>query len=334
MTWSVTEATPRELASMSCPPSWPTLSPSDLDRQAPDVSLVARDGTELGARCSLWWRDTPRHDGHRVGAIGHYAASDDFAAASLLSAACRRLTQHDCRLAVGPMDGNTWWKYRFVVEPGTEPPFFLEPVNPEAWPLQFERAGFTPLSYYFSALNADLSVRDARLPELRARFAEREVTLRTIRLNDFDAELQRIYTVAQQAFTDNFLYTPVSFEEFAAQYRASAPLVVPALVIIAEQAGAPVGFSFSIPDLLERQSGRPARTVILKTVATLPDRARFNGLGSLMIDATHEAALSLGFTRVVHALMHESNQSLRISARTAQVMRRYALFSRPLSSSV
>jgi hypothetical protein len=331
MTWTVAAVEPRELAAIALPSSWPPLSAGAWDLHAPDLTLLARDGATVGARCSLWWRDTPPHDGVRVGAIGHYAASDDRAAAHLLDEACRVLSQH-CRLAVGPMDGNTWQKYRFVTEWGTEPPFFMEPTNPDLWPTQFAQAGFGTLAHYFSALNTDLSVRDQRLPELQARFAERGVTLRAIRMDDFETELRRIYAIAEHAFTDNVLYTPISFEQFAVQYRAGAAFVVPELVLIAEQDRIPVGFSFSVPDLLERQRGEKTRTVILKTVAALPDRSRFNGLGSLMIDATHEAARTLGFTRVVHALMHESNQSLRISARTATVMRRYALFAKPLAA--
>ena len=307
--------------------------PADRAAQhAPDLLLIARDGQQDGARCALWWRETPQLDGHRVGAIGQYEASDDSAASALLAEACRLLAERGCHLAVGPMDGNTWQKYRFVIERGTEAPFLMEPTNPESWPAHFATAGFAPLAYYFSALNADLTVRDARLPELHSRFVERKVTLRTLRMDDFEAELQRIYGVAEHAFTDNYLYTPISFDQFATQYRASAAVVVPELVIIAEQADTPVGFSFSIPDLLERQRLPQPRTVILKTVAVLPNRSRFNGLGALMIDATHVAARRLGFTRVIHALMHESNQSLRISAGTAVTIRRYALFARPLVS--
>ena len=41
------------------------------------------------------------------------------------------------------MDGDTWHSYRFVTEPGTEPPFILEPVNPSHWPTLFEALGAT-----------------------------------------------------------------------------------------------------------------------------------------------------------------------------------------------
>ena len=36
--------------------------------------------------------------------------------------------------AVGPLDGSTWRRYRLVTERGVEPPFFMEPDNPDDWP--------------------------------------------------------------------------------------------------------------------------------------------------------------------------------------------------------
>ena len=43
-------------------------------------------------------------------------------------------------MAVGPMDGSTWRRYRFITERGAEPAFFLETYNPDVWPLNFTGA--------------------------------------------------------------------------------------------------------------------------------------------------------------------------------------------------
>jgi hypothetical protein len=335
MTWTIiTWDEGTEIASVAFPAHWPPLSPEMVAQQSPDAILVAvrkSDGDMLvGARCSLWWRETPSLDGASVGTIGHYAASDDAAAAALLHAASERLREEDCEVAVGPMDGNTWRAYRFVTDPGSEPPFLMEPVNPPEWPRQFQDAQFAPLAQYMSNVNNDLSVRDSRASELTQRFAERGVTIRTLRPTEFEQELRRIYFVAERAFRDNFMYAHVPLDQFAAQYRAAESAVVPALVLMAEHEGQPVGFCFSIPDLLEQARTGKARTVILKTVAVLPERKLYGGLGALMIDMTHATARDLGFSRVIHALMHDTNQSRNISRATSTEMRRYALFSRSL----
>ena len=74
-----------------------------------------------------------------LGFVGHYAAADE--AAGRVAAGARRgaLASHGCALAVGPIDGTTWRSYRLVIEPGDRPPFFLEPQNPPDWPGPFSR---------------------------------------------------------------------------------------------------------------------------------------------------------------------------------------------------
>lgn len=42
-------------------------------------------------------------------------------------------------------------------------------------------------------------------------------------------------------------------------------------------------------------------------------------------------ARALGFTRAIHALMHETNKSRNLSAHYAKTIRRYTLFSKKLS---
>lgn len=335
MTWTIiTLNKAAEFSSMAFPSHWPPLAPEMVAQHSPDAMLVATHGSggelQVGARCSIWWRDTPSLDDARLGTIGHYAASDDTAAAQLLSAACIHLREEGCDLAVGPMDGNTWRAYRFVTDPGSEPPFLMEPVNPPEWPRQFQDAHFAPLALYMSNVNTDLSVRDPRAAELAQRFEERGVTVRTLHLTEFEQELRRIYFVAERAFRDNFLYTLVPLDQFVAQYRAVESAVVPELVFMAEHEGKPVGFCFSLPDLLERARTGSTRTVILKTVAVMPERTLYGGLGALMIDATHATAHAMGFSRVIHALMHDTNQSRNISRVTSTEMRRYTLFSRSL----
>jgi hypothetical protein len=323
---------PTELASYDTPDGWQKLSREEIARHAPQRSLVAlHDGT-LRARCSLWWHDVPALGDDRLGVIGHFAALDRDAALALLDAACEDLAQEGRTRAVGPMDGNTWQRYRLVVERGTEPPFFLEPTNPPEWPTHFTAAGFTPLASYYSALNDDLSQRDPRAAAVADRLTGIGVTVRELDVSRFDEELARVYRVSVSSFRDAFLYTPFSQEAFTSQYRAIKPLVRPELVLLAEREGEPVGFSFTVPDALEAARGAPTRTVIFKTLAILPDRRAYSGLGSLMADRTHEAARALGYTRAIHALMHESNFSRAMSNRTGHTIRRYALFARAFAS--
>jgi hypothetical protein len=71
--------------------------------------------------------------------------------------------------------------------------------------------------------------------------------------------------------------------------------------------------------------------VILKTLAVHPDFGGL-GLGGLLTARCHDAARQLSYRRVIHALMHETNNSRRISSHTAVPVRRYTLYARGLGN--
>jgi dolichol kinase/L-amino acid N-acyltransferase YncA len=284
-----------------------------------------------GGTALLWWTQVPALAGERLGAIGGFQAATAAGATEVLAQACERLRAQGCTLAVGPMDGNTWRRYRFVTETGSEPPFFLEPTNPPEWPVWWRAAGFGPLAEYYSSVTDDLAVRDPRLAGVAARMAAEGVRIRQVNPAEFEEDLGRIYDVSVVAFRANYLYTPLPREAFLAQYRAVQTKLRPELVLLAEREGQAIGYIFAIPDFAAAQRGEPVTTVVAKTLAVLPAR-RCAGLGALLLGEVHAAAGRLGFTRVIHALMHESNPSRNLSAHYARTFRRYTLFARRLSA--
>jgi GNAT superfamily N-acetyltransferase len=310
------------------------LAPENLIHEAPDAHWVLLRGeTSLTARCSLWWKKTPPYAGHSLGLIGHYAASDENSGSQILRHACQQLAARGCTMAVGPMDGNTWRRYRFITERGAEPAFFLEPDNLDDWPLHFTAEGFVALATYTSALDLDLSSElggtRPRLSAIAERVFRMGITIRQASADHMDAELHRIFAVSLRSFQNNFLYTPVEESEFLAEYRKLLPFVRHEFVLLAERDSIPVGFVFGAPDALRIKRCERNDTLIIKTVAVAPECASA-GLGTLLMGRIREIAYGLGYTRCIHALMHESNRSRNISAKTASTMRRYALFARQL----
>jgi GNAT superfamily N-acetyltransferase len=311
------------------------LAPESLLHEGPDAHWVLLRGeTSLAARCSLWWKKTPPYPGHSLGLIGHYAAADENSGSQILRHACQQLAARGCTLAVGPMDGSTWRRYRFITERGAEPAFFLEPDNPDDWPLHFTAERFAPLATYTSALDSDLSSESSdtrpRISAIAEHVLRMGVTIRQASTDHMDIELHRIYSVSLDSFQNNFLYTPLEEPEFLAQYRKLLPFFRHEFVLLAERDSTPVGFLFGVPDALRIKRGERNDTVIIKTVAVVPECASA-GLGTLLVARIREIAQSLGYGRCIHALMHESNRSRNISAKTASTMRRYTLFARQLS---
>jgi predicted N-acetyltransferase YhbS len=293
--------------------------PPELLAHAPDAHWTL-DGT---TRCSLWWRRTPRLDGQPVGVIGHYAGTDIRAAQALLRHACRELAGRGCQVAVGPMDGNTWRSYRFVTDRGSEPPFLLEPWHPGDWPAHFEAAGFEPRAGYHSAVNENLEQRDPREQEIAERLAAAGVRIRPLDPARREDELDRIYAVTVESFGSSFLFTALDAAAFRASVAPLWRLVRPDLVLVAEQGPRPIGYVFALPDALRD----PCDTVVVKTLAAVPGRD-WAGLGRLLLARVHQAARDAGYRRAIHALMHDSNPSTVLSARTARLLRRYTLFAK------
>jgi len=305
--------------------------PERLEREHPDAHLVAVDDNEgAAAQCSLWWSKTPPLGHRRVGLIGHYSAATDSAAQMLLAASCDRLRRVGCMCAVGPMDGSTWRRYRFVTDAGTEPAFFLEPQNPPEWPQQFVLAGFLPLTSYFSALNADLPRRDSRLTNAENRLRSSGVVLRSARASETPDVLRRMYRVACIAFKNSFLYTELTPDDFLLQYEKLLPLIRPELLLLAERETELVGFVFALPDVLRQAANAPSDTFIVKTVAILP-RRESRGLGTVLVGQVQQIGRELGFRRCIGALMHERNTMVRnLSATYGKPIRRYTLFAKDL----
>lgn len=302
-----------------------------LGQHRVDAHYLVMDEGQTVARASLWWNDVPTCENERLGVIGHFAAASAESAALLLSRVLSRLAEQDCTLAIGPMDGNTWRRYRFVTHLGSEPPFFLEPENPPAYPKFFLEEGFTPIAEFTSALVNELAIQDERIARAIKRLKGFGVNWRPLDTDRFEDELKLIYRLSVKSFSQNFLYTPIGEAEFLEQYLAIAPYVNPSLTLMAEHQGQLIGYLFGIPDFNQARRGDAVDTFIVKTVAVLPGR-RYAGLGSVLVAESHRIARKQGFQRAIHALMHESNSSRNISAHYADTMRRYTLFQRRLES--
>ena len=276
--------------------SLPVFDDGLLEQHRADAHWAIADDGLITARCSLWWRETPRYQQHRVGVIGHYGAASDEAAAVLLEFSAGELAAKGCTLVVGPMDGSTWRDYRLVADGSDEPRFFLEPANPPEWPVHFARAGFSECAGYFSAVVEDLSRSSPRVKRVRQRMEGSGVRIRVFDKDRFDDELQHIYDVARSSFVDHLMYAPLSEGEFRTQFEPLRAHVPTELILLAKRDQEAVGFCFAFPDLLQRERGEPLDTVIVKTLGVRPGRA-FAGLGQLLLEEVQQRAAGIGYRR-------------------------------------
>ena len=308
---------------------------------------------DSSAQCSLWWRRTPELPPYKIGCIGRLIASPGRPIAPILNRACDYLLKRGCSLAIGPMNSSTWGSYRLVTESlpivapsdhvmpvsGIQAPFFLEVTNPPEWKQEFLQAGFHEIASYCSSMVTDLT-NDVLTNDLttgcrditprETQLAQRGIRIRPFDRNRFDSDLYTIYRMASEAFTNNFLYSPISWPGFALLYYPLREVINPDFVLVAETEGKPAGFIFALPDLLQGRPDAQVDTVIIKSLGVLPAYKGL-GLGSVLVDRVHRSAMTQGYKRAIHALMRDDNQAARqISAHTAHVFRRYGLFARHL----
>src|SRR5262249_23686069 len=160
---------------------------------------------------------------------------------------------------------------------------------------------FEPLTNYNSAITDGLELNDPRADRVDARLRREGFRIRPFDAARFDDELSLLYHVSLAAFAENFLYQPISEDQFYELYRPIQPYIRPDLVLIAEREGDPAAFLFAIPD-------RNPEHFVIKTLAAHP-RYAGRGLGTVLIQHVNRAASVLGYRRAIHALMHETNQS-------------------------
>jgi len=285
-----------------------------MDHHADVAAAMSTPQVLKGADAELTiFRDAPSLDGVKTAALGGFACDAPEAGAALIREAMALLKAEGFEAVLGPMDGSTWAKHRFVVGSDGRAPFLMEPSNPPHYVDAFEQAGLGIVSRYLSA------VRPADAPESTSA-APAGVSLRDFDPARAEEELTRIHKLSLEAFASNHFYQPIELEAFLASYRPVLKAIDPDLVLLAEdQAGALKGFLFALPNLAE---GAKPRSVILKTYAS-----RVKGGGSMLANAFHARVRKRGFADVIHALMHESNLSATHSGNTGgKIFRRYALW--------
>ncbi len=305
-------------------PCMPDLSPEREERWG----MI--DNGKLIAVCALWIRNAPQFKAYKTGLIGDFFAENTDAGEALLLHVLMRLKELGCDYAIGPMNGDTWHSYRLVTEQGECPPFFMEYYTPKEWPGIFSKTGFEVIASYSSASAANADYEDRSAKKFMAKKHELGLVIRPFCIDQSVAELTAVHELSLQSFANNFLYSGISCPDFLTLYEKIVPYVDPDFFLLAEHQGKLVGFIFAVPNFLQKQQGMNIDSLIIKTVAKVPGRS-YAGLGNYLVYEMHKRAAARGFKQIIHALMYDSNVSRSISGKSAQTMRRYALYGKELA---
>jgi ribosomal protein S18 acetylase RimI-like enzyme len=149
------------------------------------------------------------------------------------------------------------------IEGGERPPVILAPHNPPYYADYFTMYGLQKakdLLAYLADLNAGYQFPERFLTlteKIQARYA---VTVRPVDMDRLEQDVITIMQISNRSISENWGYYPVTIAETQAMVRDLRPIVNPAAVLIAEDAGGnPIGFAISLPDvnvLLKTMRGR------------------------------------------------------------------------------
>lgn len=304
--------------------------------------VVHSGGRQVATACS---RFVPSEDSKsNWGTIGMFESIDDSKSASvLLREAADWLYQQGASEIVGPMDGDTWHRYRFNIGPAEEPPFLMEPYNPAYYPRLWEEAGFQLLESYHSKRLDDVTPVVEKFQSIHARSMQRGYELQPFDPKRFDDGLRRLYELSLEIFSQNKLYRDISWEHFCKLYEPMRSVLDSRLAWFARSPeGKDVGFMFAVHDyhaaavamrgksnllakvrfILNRHK---AKAINLKSMGVVPGH-RHSGIGVALVCEIYRQMLAMGYKRANLCLIHDDNPSSRLDGGFASILRRYCLY--------
>jgi ribosomal protein S18 acetylase RimI-like enzyme len=164
---------------------------------------------------------------------------------------------------MGPIDYSTNYVCGLLIDGFQHPPTVLTAHNPSYYARLIEACGLEKVkdwyAWWFDPDNAPVS-RLRRLVDARAR--KTSVKIRPINLRRLEDDSQRLSSVFNEAWKNNWGFVP--FTEAEAKHMATEmrPILVPWMTLIAEVDDAPVAFVICVPDInvaLQRLNGRLTR---------------------------------------------------------------------------
>ena len=285
-----------------------------------------------------------------AGFFGFFECEDDLEVARLLFKAAESvLSRAGVRHVIGPIQMSTHDEVGLLVEGFEAPPTLHTPYNPPSYRTLLSVAGYVGRdeSHAYEWRATDRPAE--RMRRIVARAERRsKIRLRPIDPKRWEEECRALHTLHNEAFAGVWGFVPMTWEEFAARAARVRPYVDPALTIVAEEEGVPVGFALTLPDLNQALAGldgkllpfgwlrlrrrvpkiRAARSVLL---GVRPDRLA-RGVGARLGLATIEAGMARGYERSELALVHASNRGMRhvLEAFGCPPVRTYRLYEKSL----
>ena len=220
---------------------------------------------------------------------------------------------------IGPINGSTWKKYRITL-PSNNPPFLLDNYNKPYYAELLENCGFETIATYTSSICRNLNKDYSRLEKFSSIFEKKGIKIRKFNPENFEEDIRKIYNISLNSFVNNFLYTPIEFEDFYKMYEPAKSFLNPEWVLLAENMDdEAIAFIFGFDNLYNKNK----KSLVIKTLAQISDY-KYRGIGSYLVEYLHQKAQLAGYDNIIHALMHKNNVSTNILS--GELYHKYKLY--------
>ena len=314
--------------------------------------VAYRDGRPVGRIAAINNRNHVAYHKEPVGFFGYFeCVSDPEVAAALFDRTAEWLRERDLETMRGPASFSLNEMAGLLVMGFDRPPTVMMPYNPEYYVELITGAGFEEVQ---SLIGYHLSNSDApeTLVKLESRLEKRlGVRTRTIDMNDFEGELERLRVLYNRAWEDNWGFVPMTNAEIDFMAHELKPLVkrIPTQVIFAEREdGETIGFTLFLMDAnqaLIHAKGRLFPFGLLKILKYLPKmdycrvltlglvpEARGQGIDNLLIMALYRHGGAAGTIGGEFSWILEDNAAMRkpLERIGSVIAKRYLLYDRPI----
>ena len=231
--------------------------------------VAVKDGSYVGRIATCVNFNHNEYHQEKVGFFGFFDVIDDYDVAEVLfKVALITIKAEKMEQIIGPANFSTNHEVGMLVEGYDSPPVLMMTYNKPYYNDFAERFGLKKVKDLVAFYIDRQAEIDPRLISVCEKIKTREnVVFRTINMNDFDAELDRVNSIYNQAWSHNWGFVPMSAEEFRYTAKDMKKIVDPDLVFIAEVSGTPVGFSLTLPNInqaLKYLNGRLFPTGLIK----------------------------------------------------------------------
>ncbi len=296
--------------------------------------LALKGGVPVGRIVAIINHRHNEFHAEKTGFFGFFECVEDQETVdALLLTAEKWIREKGMDRVLGPVNPSTNEECGLLVQNFLSPPLIMMTYNPPYYTDLIEKAGYgkeKDLYAYSYHMGKELPDRLKRiLSKIRKR--EKGLVVRPLDLSRFDADLEVVKLVYNEAWEKNWGFVPMTDAEIDHMAKKLKPLVVPSIINFAFIDDEPAGFVMALPDynqvlkILNGTIANPFRTIKAFRAGkrlrsgrclTLGVREKFRqrGIETLLFAATWQGGIEMNYRYGEFSWVLEDNQPMNDAA--------------------